>query len=249
MADHTAQHKRSTLATERNRQDLSKTGTRIRQPLAEALRMMLKTRRFHEISVEDLLSEANVKKTTFYTHYSSKESILVDVVGEVVDSLRLEVPLSFATADDYTEKLKSVVESLLARYLEHGPVLRTASEEWSSIPGVRSIWLGCIDGLISHFAREIDKLRDQGRAPETIESTVLASVFVWTGERAAYMHLTQQINPLKDLTKVAETLTEVVLGAIHLDALPPRPLTAESDLDLDAEKPGSNRSDEEPLTS
>jgi AcrR family transcriptional regulator len=50
--------------------------TRTRTALADALVALIRRMDYNQITVEDILAEANVGRTTFYAHYTSKDDLL-----------------------------------------------------------------------------------------------------------------------------------------------------------------------------
>ncbi len=60
---------------------------RTRSALAEALLELADERRFADVTIRELTERADVGYATFFRHYSSKEALLLDVLGGVVDDL------------------------------------------------------------------------------------------------------------------------------------------------------------------
>jgi len=58
---------------------------RTRQSIRDALVALCSEHDFGALTVQDILSRADVARSTFYTHYHAKEDVLVDVVDSLVD--------------------------------------------------------------------------------------------------------------------------------------------------------------------
>lgn len=60
---------------------------RTRRQLREALFTLILEKGYDAVTVEEVTSRANVGRTTFYLHYSDKEDLLMESIGELVDDL------------------------------------------------------------------------------------------------------------------------------------------------------------------
>ena len=60
---------------------------RTRQLLANALTDLMMEKRFEDITVQDILDRADVGRSTFYTHYSDKEDLLIGEIERVIHEL------------------------------------------------------------------------------------------------------------------------------------------------------------------
>lgn len=64
---------------------------RTRRMLTNALVELMLEKRFDAITVQEILDRADVGRSTFYAHFSSKEELLYSSVGEMIRSLPLEI--------------------------------------------------------------------------------------------------------------------------------------------------------------
>ena len=58
-----------------------------RQILREALLMLLKEKRYEDISVQDIIERADVARSTFYVHYVDKDDLLTGRHGIFAENL------------------------------------------------------------------------------------------------------------------------------------------------------------------
>ncbi|NLI53654.1 MAG: TetR/AcrR family transcriptional regulator [Clostridiales bacterium] len=56
---------------------------RTKKLLSDALIQLMKEKPFHKISIRDIVKEADLSRSAFYSHYSSKEAILYEKVQEI----------------------------------------------------------------------------------------------------------------------------------------------------------------------
>ena len=58
-----------------------------RDALGDALVELMQQRPFDSITVQDVLDRANVGRSTFYSHYSDKDDLLMSDADEFMDTL------------------------------------------------------------------------------------------------------------------------------------------------------------------
>src|SRR5689334_18936052 len=61
---------------------------RTRQMLGTALIEVMLQKRYDEITVQDIIDQANVGRSTFYAHYLDKDDLLISGFTGVLDALR-----------------------------------------------------------------------------------------------------------------------------------------------------------------
>ncbi len=60
---------------------------RTRQLLGDAMVELMLEKRFDDITVQDILDRADIGRSTFYTHYTDKESLLMSLIERVIHQL------------------------------------------------------------------------------------------------------------------------------------------------------------------
>ena len=58
---------------------------RTKKLLSDALIQLMKQKPFEKISIREIVKQADLSRSAFYTHYSSKEAILYEKVQEIGD--------------------------------------------------------------------------------------------------------------------------------------------------------------------
>ena len=64
---------------------MDKRETKTRKSLYEAFKECLKTKDYNSISISDLLSKSGVSRSTFYSHFKSKDDVLKALCNEIFD--------------------------------------------------------------------------------------------------------------------------------------------------------------------
>jgi AcrR family transcriptional regulator len=84
---------------------------RTRQSLQEALFELARERGLDEISVADIAERAGVNRSSFYQHYSDKDTLLADAIDAVVEEAGADIPT-------FTE-ITAEPPAILVDYLRH----------------------------------------------------------------------------------------------------------------------------------
>jgi AcrR family transcriptional regulator len=100
---------------------------RTRRSLQEALFDLARERGLDEISVADIAERAGVNRSTFYQHYSDKDTLLADAIDAVVEQASTEIPtLAEVTLDpppilvDYLRHVEQNAAVYTRIFGEHG---------------------------------------------------------------------------------------------------------------------------------
>jgi AcrR family transcriptional regulator len=183
---------------------------------------LLESRSLTQLSVAQILEAANVGRTSFYEHFSSKEDVLIKLVrsisAEVSDEIEPMFDRGDRTPDDgFREGLGRMMQ-VCARY---APLVVAATEEWPSVPELQRLWLRMHGDLTMRLAHVIESDRAAGLAPPGAEAEALAASLVWTAERSFHVAMTADHPTLVDQHALVEPLAQLFVGAIYGRPLSP----------------------------
>jgi AcrR family transcriptional regulator len=106
---------------------------RTRRSLQEALFDLARERELDEITVADIAERAGVNRSTFYQHYSDKDTLLADAIDAVVELAGTEIPtLDEVTLDpppilvDYLRHVEENAAVYTRVFGEHGSPVAVA---------------------------------------------------------------------------------------------------------------------------
>ena len=65
---------------------------RTREAIFNAFTLLLSERNYNQLSVQEIIDKANIGRTTFYSHFETKESLLEDLCtelfGHIIDTAK-----------------------------------------------------------------------------------------------------------------------------------------------------------------
>jgi AcrR family transcriptional regulator len=197
---------------------LRKRGRRPRTQAAvlEATSRLLTSVSLSELSVAQILDAAQVGRTSFYEHFSSK----VDVVVKLVRSISIEVaeeiePMFERGERSPDEAFREGIENLMGVSSRYAPLLVAVTEEWPAVPELREIWFSMLGDATRRLGETIARDRAAGIAPAGADSQALAGALIWSAERAFHVAMTGRHPTLVDEDALVEPLVQLFVGSIY----------------------------------
>ena len=123
---------------------------RTRKRLQEALFALARERGLDEVSVSDIAEYAGVNRSTFYQHYSDKETVLADAL----DALAAEAGAQLEAIDEWTLDPPAPLVTFLEHVEANADLYRTAFSD----PGSAVV----VSRLRKHIGVAVHDLADQG---------------------------------------------------------------------------------------
>lgn len=202
----------STSANERGRRPASGAGLAI---LAATERLLARGP-FSELAVSDIIAAAGVSRTTFYAHFGSRAAVLAECLRRVMDEVAVAVdPFVGEAQTDPEAAIRVSLQRWVALATEHGPLLRTVSEEWPHDEQLRELWLAAIAAFSAGTARVIERARSSGAAAPGADPAALAGCLMWGYERVLHVALVGDALGLDDPQAIVEPLAQMmVAGAL-----------------------------------
>jgi TetR/AcrR family transcriptional regulator, ethionamide resistance regulator len=130
--------------------------------IVQATGRLLQDRRFRELTVDDVMTEAELSRTVFYRHFGG----LPDIVIGLLDSLLEAVVAEAETGDpDDREILRRQLALVVRTYREHGPLLLALDEAAHHDDAVEAAYRAWIDHTVDVSAELIQRGVERGHTP------------------------------------------------------------------------------------
>jgi AcrR family transcriptional regulator len=192
-----------------------------RQAILDALDRILERHPLDAVGVAEILAEAGLSsRTTYYQHFGSRDEAFAALVENALTEIEREVK---AAVDDpdvrRSPALRDAVELWIERGSRHRGLARSMIAEWPRIPDVRQLYLAFMSRLSKRLGKAIDNDRDDGLVATTMPSDRLATMVLWSAERALYA-ATEGARGFEDPRAVADALVAAHLAVTYGAQLP-----------------------------
>ncbi|WP_062519933.1 TetR/AcrR family transcriptional regulator [Demequina silvatica] len=179
---------------------------RTRTRLQEALFALTRERGLEEISVSDIVARAGVNRSTFYQHYSDKETLLADALDLIAEQSGAQL----GDVDLGAAEPPAVLVSYLEHIAEHRDLYRRVYTEpgyGAVLARLRAHMMDAIRGA----ATQVGSLTPLGAPVEVVAAGVSGTV---VGVIGAWLQLEEQVPP----AEAALWVWRIVLGPPAGDA-------------------------------
>ncbi|ORA21823.1 TetR/AcrR family transcriptional regulator [Mycobacterium aquaticum] len=182
--------------------------------LATASRL-LETKKFADVSVDDLAKGAGISRPTFYFYFSSKEAVLLSLLDPLIK--RADTGFDGALEDmpaDPKRAIRRGIEIFFSSFGSHPATAKAGAEAVGTIPEFREFWAGLMQKWINLTAALIGAERQRGAAPDTIPAMDLATSLNLMNERTMMAALAGEEPGIAD-ERVVDTLAHIWLNSIY----------------------------------
>ncbi|OCB09622.1 TetR family transcriptional regulator [Mycolicibacterium porcinum] len=208
----------STARAPRGRRAARPSGDDREAAILATARQLLETKKFADISVDDLAKGAGISRPTFYFYFSSKEAVLLSLIDPLIK--RADTGFDSALEDMPTDPKRAIrhgIEIFVSSFGSHPATARAGTEALNSSPEFRVFWSGLMQKWISLTAALITAERGRGAAPDTIPALDLATSLNLMNERTIMAALSAE-QPAVAYDKVVDTLAHIWLTSIYGEA-------------------------------
>src|SRR5262245_19380391 len=192
-------------------------GPEARQAILAATERVLQYRRLDDITVTDLIKEAEVSRAAFYMYFESKHAAVASLALDVAERMSDDVWEPWLRGEESAEEevLVQHMRDTLGLWREHRAVLVATAEAWRTHSELYAGWGSLMWRYIEELERYIERARASGTAPDGLDAATLAAVLVWGNESTMYLHFSGAAPELQDEDQLAKTLAGVWLRAIY----------------------------------
>jgi TetR/AcrR family transcriptional regulator, ethionamide resistance regulator len=183
--------------------------------IVEAAERVLAETPFHKITIDQILSEAQVSRATFYAYFSSKGEVVAEVLGRVMLELfDLLDPLFQRLPDDSRrEAIAAVLQESAKLWKLHRPVFHATHENWHSVPELRVKWLALVEKFTDAIAEQLERGAKHGAAAAG-KARQRSAALLWSSEQLFYLAGTDADDDLDNEQDLLETLAIMWEGTL-----------------------------------
>lgn len=188
-----------------------------RAQILTATERMLERVALSDLSVAQIIEQAEISRATFYFYFSSKYDVVVGLLAKIMNDV-YDVASPFINRLDEDEPVAAMrlsLEAAAATWQTHRLALRAVSEHWNAVPELRTLWLGVVQRFTDGVSAEIDRQRDAGLAPPGTDSRELTAVLLWATERSFYVAGLGLESELRSEEQAVDALFAVWRGAVY----------------------------------
>jgi len=172
---------------------------------------------YTELSVERLVNEAGISRSTFYVYFEDKgdllRALMEDVIGQIVASAQQwwDLPPD-ATRADVHDALRHLIDT----YRPHRVLMSAVVDASSYDAKVREQFSGIMQIVTAEVTGHIESGRESGFVRSDIDPEPTAAWLTWMAERG----LQQLCGPAHgdDLDEISDALTAVVWNTLYAGA-------------------------------
>lgn len=177
-----------------------------RRAIMDALEVLLVSRSYQDVRVEDLMGAAGLTRTAFYRYFPDLESVLLAWV-EIIGAEFREAANRFLSREvDPVEGLLAANLGLAHVWVRHRGLLRGVFDAATTGSRVQAAWRQLVESFIVPVEQRIDELARQGRTSLT-DTEETARALVWMNERYFFETIARDLGVSAE--NAASTLADI----------------------------------------
>ncbi len=129
--------------------------------ILDATEALLEEHPFTELNVEDVMAAAGLGRTAFYRYFHDLESVVVRLMGTLVEEMS-EVSTDWIAADDPAGQLRESIRRFASVYRDHGRLLKAFDQAAGLSVNLNELWGQTISTLVGPVETHVEALLAQG---------------------------------------------------------------------------------------
>ena len=192
---------------EQRRRDLSR-------HFIAALEPVLATRRYADLSIEDLTVTGGIARSTFYAYFTDKTELLCAMADEVLEQIFAEGHTWWDLPDTAgIPELRAALLPPIHARIAHGPILGAITEGAGADDRLRDRQTRLINELAESLAAHIRRAQKAKAASPDIDPERTAKWLLWTFDRALY-ELIDTENP-DETSRLVDAVTMIIWRTLY----------------------------------
>lgn len=190
----------------------------IRHPLLQAVERLLEAgESFTEISVERMVAEAGLARSTFYLYFQDKGDLLVAWFGEITGELEGAARGWWDLGPEASrEDLRSALETIIKTYRPHTHLMAAMYDAAAYDAEVRSLVTAMMKRNIAGLRKHIRAGQEAGSVDPTLLADQTAGWLTWMAERG--LHQLVRTASDAEVDRLGEAYTGIIWNTLYAPA-------------------------------
>jgi AcrR family transcriptional regulator len=188
----------------------------IRRKIFDAVERLLEGETFPDLTIDRIIGEAQISRSTFYFHFVDKATLLLAVSEDIFTTAASTAAAwwDMDAADVTRARLLERLRRIFSLYVQHKGVLRALVDAAGYEPVIQNrlaqMHAGYIDRLEAHLIHG----QSEGVIPRSLKPRASASWVVWMLERGLYQ-LVAEASTDAEFDELAQAATDLILNAFY----------------------------------
>lgn len=199
----------------RGRRAKRPSGDERERSIRETLEELLRTKPFHEISIDDLARGAGISRPTFYFYFESKESVLLTLMDEIVREADAASDLAqLAIEQDPQRFLRDALTAYVTILGGHRGVIVASNQAAAASPEVRRLWNLVRERWVQVGTAAIAAERERVGMKGELSARELAIALINMNEGVMYSMFAGE-QPAIPQERMIDVLTNIWINAVY----------------------------------
>ncbi len=169
---------------------------------------------YAEISVERLVQEAQISRSTFYVYFEDKGDLLRAWFTQIIDELQGAAAGWWQLEGDIRrEDLHAALKKIVDAYRPHTPLMATVYDAASYDSAVRAEVTAMMDGNTAGLRKHIRRGQSEGWIAPNLPAGESASWLTWMAERGFHVMLRSADDA--EAAALVDAYTDVIWNALY----------------------------------
>jgi len=133
-----------------------------RRQIVEAAGRLLRDRRFRDLTVDELMTDAGLSRTVFYRHFDGLAGVVIGLLDELLEAI---VTIADTGDPDDRETLHRQLALAVGAFREHGPLLLAFDEAARHDEAVEAAYRAWFEHTVEVSAELIERGVARGHTP------------------------------------------------------------------------------------
>lgn len=181
----------------------------------DALEPLLASKRYADLSVEDITAAGGIARSTFYAYFKDRGELLGAMADVILEEIFAEGRNWWDLPDQggIADLRQALVPPIEAR-MQHAPILSAVTEGAATDDRLRERQVRLIDKLTHDLAQHIKRAQRARSASPDIDPERTAKWMLWTFDRALYEILTPSTSTA-ERRKLVDAVTMIIWRTLY----------------------------------